>query len=327
MALIDELKVICDRLAPLGWRDLLKKVTHNSLDIKQTSAAKLKAALTKPIANVDRTLPGFEDFDGNGRQGITPGKPSQSLLYHALASPCVTRDAASAPLVELCDTEQSWRRVENAVFGLEPPTLAASGAGRREASSPSSYLRSNTDPAVDVPDRAHADLAFSRTGIARVGTARPKYLPDVDAAFGRRTRTTRTDSASFRRASRPGSRPRSLEARLASWASWRTMGRSSSGCPFTSSSTAQSVSTAWICRSAPTAKFFNMKLLKVRKLRDTQCGGAGEVSLCHHRRLGRPRAARRVRADVRQSDRPAGPRRALPLKTMAIRRPSRCRRA
>jgi hypothetical protein len=34
-------------------------------------------------------------------------------------------------------------------------------------------------PAVDTPDRAHADLTFSRTGISRVGTARPKYLPEA----------------------------------------------------------------------------------------------------------------------------------------------------
>ena len=82
MTLINELKAVCDRLAPLGWRDLLKKVTHDSLDIEQATEAKLKAALLKPISDIDRTRPGFEDFDGAGRQGITPGKPSQSLLYH-----------------------------------------------------------------------------------------------------------------------------------------------------------------------------------------------------------------------------------------------------
>ena len=177
MTLINELKAVCDRLAPLGWRDLLKKVTHDSLDIEQATEAKLKAALLKPISDIDRTRPGFEDFDGAGRQGITPGKPSQSLLYHALASPCVTRDADSAPLKGF-PTPRELETVENAVFGLQPPTLASlvqAAGGKLSVVVFALEYR----PAVDIPDRAHADLAFSRTGISRVGTARPKYLPDV----------------------------------------------------------------------------------------------------------------------------------------------------
>ena len=45
MALIDDVKDVCDRLAPLGWRDLLKAVTNDALDIKQLTKAKLKEAL------------------------------------------------------------------------------------------------------------------------------------------------------------------------------------------------------------------------------------------------------------------------------------------
>ncbi len=46
MPLIDQVKTICDRLAPLGWRDLLPAVTSNSIDIVQPTSAKLKNALT-----------------------------------------------------------------------------------------------------------------------------------------------------------------------------------------------------------------------------------------------------------------------------------------
>ena len=177
MALLDELKLICDRLAPLGWQDLLGKVTHDALDIKQTSAAKLKAALLKPITDIDRRHPGFEDFDPAGRQAITLGKPSQSLLYHALASPCVTRDGHSAVLRGF-PTLAELEVVENAVFGLEPPRLAslvqASGGKLMVAVFAHEYRQ-----ASDAVERAHADIAFSRTGMARIGTARPKYLPDV----------------------------------------------------------------------------------------------------------------------------------------------------
>src|SRR5947209_10405975 len=87
MALIDDVKAICDRLAPLGWRGLLKKASGNKLDILQATPAALKAALVAPLQTIDRTLPGFEDFDKDAARGIMAGKPSQSLLYHALASP------------------------------------------------------------------------------------------------------------------------------------------------------------------------------------------------------------------------------------------------
>src|SRR5262245_27294423 len=110
-------------------------------------------------------------------RGITPGKPSQSLLYHAFASPCVTRDAPSAPL-EGYPTPTELETVENAVFGLQPPTLASlvQQAGGKLAVV---VFALEYRPAIDTPDRAHADLVFSRTGISRVGTARPKYLPEV----------------------------------------------------------------------------------------------------------------------------------------------------
>ena len=79
MALIDEVKAVCDRLAPLGWRDLLKFVTNNALDIEQKSAAGLKSVLTRQLSSINRILPGFEDFDQAGDRGISAGNPSQSL--------------------------------------------------------------------------------------------------------------------------------------------------------------------------------------------------------------------------------------------------------
>src|SRR5437867_811036 len=98
MSLLNDLKSVCDRLAPLGWRDLLKAATKGDLDIAQPTAEKLKAVLLATLPAIDRTVPGFEDFAGDGRQGITPGRPSHSLLYHAVASPQVTRDAEGSPM-------------------------------------------------------------------------------------------------------------------------------------------------------------------------------------------------------------------------------------
>src|SRR5262245_21595285 len=98
MALIDDVKAICDRLAPLGWRNLLKAATAGQLDIQQGTAAALKKALSAKLTTVDRTVAGFEDFNPDGQWGISPGQPSQSLLYHALANPHVVRDGNGAAL-------------------------------------------------------------------------------------------------------------------------------------------------------------------------------------------------------------------------------------
>ena len=92
MALIHEVKTICDRLAPLGWRELLKAATGNALDISKSAPVALRQELTKNLASIDRSLPGFEDFAPAGRRAMTSAQPASSLLYHALASPLVTRD-------------------------------------------------------------------------------------------------------------------------------------------------------------------------------------------------------------------------------------------
>lgn len=178
MALIDDVKVICDRLAPRGWRELLRAASKNVLDIQQATSGQLKAALQAPIPSVDHSLPGFEDFAPSGACGITAGHPARSLFYHALASPRVTRGANGA-LLEDFPTLAEIETAENLVFGITLRTLpairqAAGGAKLRIVVYATEYR-----PAPDCADSPHADLTFSRTGIARVGTARPKYLPDV----------------------------------------------------------------------------------------------------------------------------------------------------
>ena len=44
-----------------------------------------------------------------GKRGITAGKPSQSLLYQALASPLVLRGPDSAPLKGFASAEAAVR--------------------------------------------------------------------------------------------------------------------------------------------------------------------------------------------------------------------------
>jgi hypothetical protein len=170
MALIDEVKAICDRLAPFGWAELLKE---HGLDI---TAANLKQELTKDLPHIKRSVRGFEDFALEGRQGIEPGHPARSLLYHAFASPNVlTRingsDITKFPTLAELDT------IENYVFGIKPPSLDELRARAGKARLAVCVFASEYRPATQTCHKKHADLVFSRTGVARVGTARPLYDP------------------------------------------------------------------------------------------------------------------------------------------------------
>src|SRR5690349_15474701 len=85
--LLDRVKTVCARLAPLGWRELL--LAHG-VDILATD---LRTELLRPLTSIDRHITGFQDFALEGCRGIEPGRPALSLLYHALASPQVVANA------------------------------------------------------------------------------------------------------------------------------------------------------------------------------------------------------------------------------------------
>ena len=83
MALIDDIQVVCDRLAGAGWRALLHR---HGLNI---GTPDLAAESARELTGINRTVPGFQDFHPDAGRGIEPGVPCMSLLYHALASPGV----------------------------------------------------------------------------------------------------------------------------------------------------------------------------------------------------------------------------------------------
>lgn len=168
MALIDEVKRICDRLAPHRWRDLL--LLHG-LDI---TANNLKAELAKTLRNINRSIKGFEDFAAEGKRAIEPGSPARSLLFHALASPNVVTGADGNPLT-VFPTLAEIETVENYVYGVNPPSLIELRVRAKYAPLAIAVFTSEYRLAAETPHRKHADLCFSRTGVARVGTASPLY--------------------------------------------------------------------------------------------------------------------------------------------------------
>lgn len=180
--LVDEVKKVCDRLASKsGWRELLLEF---GLDI---SAKDLKAELEKELdpakVKEGRKIPGFEDFSPDGKRGIEHCNPAGSLLFHALASPNVTKDHNSKDL-PIFPTLADIEIVENYVYGSKPLTLDEIKEKFKVGSSEVAVavFASEYRPARETVHRKHADVCFSRTGLMRVGTSDALYS-DKDRGF------------------------------------------------------------------------------------------------------------------------------------------------
>lgn len=174
MSLIEQVRQICNRLAEHGWRNLF---LQHGLDITATD---LKQELLKDIhEKINRKLKGFEDFSLEGTRGIEPGHPARSLFYHALASPNVVTGMDGLELNSF-PTLGELEIIENYVYGITPSSLSEirSRVGRNEDLAIVVFA-SEYRPAPETVHRKHADLCFSRTGVARVGTTEPLYSPKV----------------------------------------------------------------------------------------------------------------------------------------------------
>lgn len=170
-SLIDEVTVICTRLGPGGWANLLLRVTGGTLDLGATDLA---ATLAQPLPTIDRTVAGFEDFALEGTRAIEPGSPARSLLYHALASPNVFQDADGAVL-SVFPTPADLETVENYVYGVAPPSLDDLRAQADGDPLGVIVFALEYRPGRETVHRKHADLCFSRTGHARLGNAAASY--------------------------------------------------------------------------------------------------------------------------------------------------------
>jgi hypothetical protein len=169
MPLVQDVGRILKRLAPAGWRELLLKVTEGQLDIAATD---LKRELTKQLSFIDRKREGFQDFAGEGTRAIEPGWPALSLLYHALASPSVIRNARGKPL-KIFPNLADMDVIENYIFSLDGFSAAALKTRAKEMAV--IVFACEYRPAKDTVHQKHADLCFSRIGVARSGTTGPLW--------------------------------------------------------------------------------------------------------------------------------------------------------
>ncbi len=168
MALLEAVRETCEDLAGEGWRDLMLDVTRGGFDML---ADNLADQLVAPIGSIDRTMHGFEDYAPAGCHAIEAGSPARSLLYHALASPLVT--AHYGFTLGVFPTLAQIETVENYVYGVAMPTLDEFCSDGNQLGIVVFALEYR--PASRTPHRRHADLCFSRTGIARVGTTSATY--------------------------------------------------------------------------------------------------------------------------------------------------------
>ncbi|MDQ6768858.1 MAG: hypothetical protein M3Z54_02590 [Gemmatimonadota bacterium] len=167
--LIDEVARICRRLAKGGWASLLEQHGFS------LSARDLEAEFAKPLT-IRRSNQGFEDFAIEGVRAIEPGNPARSLFYHALASQRVTRGRGLAPL-QVFPTLHELDVIENYVYSVGARTIADLHHRVRLAPLAVVVFAYEYRPAAQTSHKRHADLVFSRTGISRVGTAPPRYVP------------------------------------------------------------------------------------------------------------------------------------------------------
>ena len=169
MNTLAELRLVAERLVAVGWNEGLGK---HGLDLKAALTRDdegFAEALAADLA-VDRNVPGFDDFTTAGSRAIEPGKPAASLLYHAMASPFVHPDGTASPGdASQYPTLAELDAVENYIFGLHQLDLS-------QLRNPViAVLAYEYRTAVRTPHGEHADLAYSRCGVARVGTAAAAY--------------------------------------------------------------------------------------------------------------------------------------------------------
>jgi hypothetical protein len=163
MSRINNVVKICRSLAERGWNDLFLR---HGLNLR---ARDLAAELDRKL-DIDRQQPGFADFCLSGHKGVTPGDPAESLLYHALASPDVHPDPRGRKNAERSyPTLEELDEIENYIYSCKPLKLGAS------TDLIIGVLAYEYRPAASGAHGYHADLVFSRTGVARVGTARPAW--------------------------------------------------------------------------------------------------------------------------------------------------------
>lgn len=159
-----------------GWAAYLQTALDVNLFLE---GEELKKELLKEL-NADRLAAlrqkeksGYDDFAGE--RLLQPGFPAYSLLFHSMASPRVRpAEIKEYPTLQQIDTLENyiyaiseWEQLKS-IYNIGSPDNLVFAIFAYE------YR-----PAFKTPHHAHADLVYSRTGIARIG-AEPLHYDAVN---------------------------------------------------------------------------------------------------------------------------------------------------
>lgn len=175
--LINSVSEILHQLASHGWADLM---AAHGLDL---NAQNLADELTRPLHNIDRSIPGFKDLSPACSRAVEPGSPARSLLFHALASPEVHSSPVGAlsayPSLADLDAIENYIYAAAALSFEDVEDLARQTqshfSGPVDGEIAIVVLSTEYRSASDSVHGGQADQVFSRTGIARAGTLPPNY--------------------------------------------------------------------------------------------------------------------------------------------------------
>jgi hypothetical protein len=158
-----------------GWSEFFQKELNADLS---GSGDALKNELIKDkthdprVAELKNQGKGFDD--AAGVRLIEPGNIALSLLYHALASPRVKPGEVRVyPTIKQLDT------LENYIYALKKWEDYGIKSNGDHVMAVFAY---EYRPAFKTPHHHHADMVYSRTGIARVGN-KPIHYDEVNRCY------------------------------------------------------------------------------------------------------------------------------------------------
>lgn len=170
----DQLWKIWQRLGPHWGRYFTKA----GLSLSRVSKARFLEQLNQRIT-INRELEELAEFSRRGHRGIEPGDPARSLFYHILASPHVTPHIDDKHYPTMADLEVT----ENYIYSAARLSIAQIKKRAKKRKIAIVVFAYEYATAADTVHGRHADLCFSRTGIARVGNAPPNYVPQARGYF------------------------------------------------------------------------------------------------------------------------------------------------
>jgi hypothetical protein len=176
MPIAHQLWSLWEKRLSKAWKPIFKQV---GLNLSTRNEDAFLRGLNSKVT-VNRKYPGLQDFAADGVRGIEPFDPARSLFYHVLASPLVVPPNLSDSDYPTLD---ELNVIERYIYSVNQRSLDDVLKTAQNGVLAVVVFAYEYVPAGQTTHHQHADLCFSRTGIARVGNAPPKYIGKARGFF------------------------------------------------------------------------------------------------------------------------------------------------